>query len=337
LELPDLRGREAILEVHLKRVQKEDDLDVNLVARMTAGASGAQLANIVNEAALRAVRMARNVVTTTDLTESVETIIAGPERKNAILSEKEKRIVAYHEIGHALVAAKQSGSAPVQKITIVPRTSGALGYTMQVEENEKSLISKEDAFQRLEVLCGGRAAEEVVFNMATTGAANDIEKATDIARNMVTRYGMSENFGMMALETGGNTYLGHAGQSTCSPETVRLVDEEIRDIIAEAHRRATTVLMGNREKMDDLAEYLLEKEVVDEKAARVETMILGLRLLQGVSRSRFKCRHNIDCVDVFGEEIAYFEKSGLLECSEDAVRLSSRGLDFADLVVRAFL
>lgn len=262
LELPDLRGREAILEVHLKRVQKEDDLDVNLVARMTAGASGAQLANIVNEAALRAVRMARNVVTTTDLTESVETIVAGPERKNAILSEKEKRIVAYHEIGHALVAAKQSGSAPVQKITIVPRTSGALGYTMQVEENEKSLISKEDAFQRLEVLCGGRAAEEVVFNMATTGAANDIEKATDIARNMVTRYGMSENFGMMALETGGNTYLGHAGQSTCSPETVRLVDEEIRDIIAEAHRRATTVLMGNREKMDDLAEYLLEKETI---------------------------------------------------------------------------
>ncbi|NLL64115.1 MAG: ATP-dependent zinc metalloprotease FtsH, partial [Ruminococcaceae bacterium] len=238
LELPDLRGREAILEVHLKRIQKQDDLDINLVARMTAGASGAQLANIVNEAALRAVRMGRNIVTTADLTESVETIIAGPERKNAILSEEEKRIVAYHEIGHALVAAKQKGSAPVQKITIVPRTSGALGYTMQVEEDEKSLVSKEDAYRQLEVLCGGRAAEEVVFNIATTGASNDIERATDIARNMVTRYGMSDNFGMMALETGGNTYLGHAGQSTCSPETARLVDEEIRNIIAEAHRGA---------------------------------------------------------------------------------------------------
>ncbi|HHW93977.1 MAG TPA: ATP-dependent zinc metalloprotease FtsH [Clostridiaceae bacterium] len=262
LELPDLRGREAILHVHLKRVKKQYDLDVNLVARMTAGASGAQLANIVNEAALRAVRMGRNAVTTEDLTESVETIIAGAEKKNAILSEEEKRIVAYHEIGHALVAAMQSGAAPVQKITIVPRTSGALGYTMQVDEDEKSLISKEDAYQRLEVLCGGRAAEEVVFNVATTGAANDIERATDIARNMVTRYGMSENFGMMALETGGNTYLGHGGQSTCSPETARLVDEEIRDIIAKAHRRATAILKENREKMDELADYLLEKETI---------------------------------------------------------------------------
>lgn len=262
LELPDLKGREAILRVHLRRVQKQDDLDINLVARMTAGASGAQLANIVNEAALRAVRMGRNIVTTTDLTESVETIIAGPERKNAILSEEEKRIVAYHEIGHALVAAKQKGSAPVQKITIVPRTSGALGYTMQVEEDEKSLVSKEDAYRQLEVLCGGRAAEEVVFNIATTGAANDIERATDIARNMVTRYGMSENFGMMALETGGNTYLGHGGQTTCSPETARLVDEEICDIIADAHGRATAILVQNREKMDELAEYLLEKETI---------------------------------------------------------------------------
>ncbi len=265
LELPDLKGREAILQVHLKRIQKQDDLDINLVARMTAGASGAQLANIANEAALRAVRMGRSYVTTEDLSESVETIIAGPERKNAILSEEEKRIVAYHEIGHALVAAKQKGSAPVQKITIVPRTSGALGYTMQVEEDEKSLVSKEDAFRQLEVLCGGRAAEEVVFNIATTGASNDIERATDIARNMVTRYGMSDNFGMMALETGGNTYLGHAGQSTCSPETARLVDEEVRNIIAEAHRRATNVLMENRKKMDDLAEYLLEKETITGK------------------------------------------------------------------------
>ncbi len=191
VELPDLKGREAILEVHLKKIKKEENIDVNLIARMTAGASGAQLANIVNEAALRAVRLDKNLVTTEDLGESVETIIAGAEKKNAILSEEEKRIVAYHEIGHALVAAKQSGSAPVQKITIVPRTSGALGYTMQVEEDEKSLISKKDAYQKLEVLCGGRAAEDVVFNMITTGASNDIEKATELARNMVTRYGMS--------------------------------------------------------------------------------------------------------------------------------------------------
>ena len=221
MELPDLIGREDILKVHLKNVKTDSNIDVNLIARMTAGASGAQLANIVNEAALRSVRIGNNVVTTTDLVESVETVIAGAEKKNAILSEEEKRIVAYHEIGHALVAAKQTDSAPVQKITIVPRTSGALGYTMQVDEGEKSLVSKKDAYQRLEVLCGGRAAEEVVFNSITTGASNDIEKATEIARNMVTRYGMSENFGMMALETGGNAYLGQRGQSNCSPETAR--------------------------------------------------------------------------------------------------------------------
>ncbi|NMA94053.1 MAG: AAA family ATPase, partial [Clostridiales bacterium] len=262
LELPDLKGREAILRVHLRNIKTEDNIDVNLVARMTAGASGAQLANIVNEAALRAVRMGSPLVSTTDLVESIETIIAGAEKKNAILSKEEKRIVAYHEIGHALVAAMQSGSAPVQKITIVPRTSGALGYTMQVEEDEKSLYSKDDAHKQLQVLCGGRAAEELVFDIVTTGASNDIEKATELARNMVTRYGMSENFGMMALQSGGNRYLGEAGQSTCSPETARLVDMEIRDIIADAHKEATRILSENREKMDELAEFLLDKETI---------------------------------------------------------------------------
>ncbi len=262
VELPDLLGRKAILEVHLKKIKTAENIDVNLIARMTAGASGAQLANIVNEAALRAVRMNNNLVTTEDLVESVEVIIAGAERKNAILSEEEKRIVAYHEIGHALVAAKQSNSAPVQKITIVPRTSGALGYTMQVEEDEKSLYSKEDAYQKLEVLCGGRAAEEIVFDIITTGASNDIEKATEIARNMVTRYGMSETFGMMALQTGGNSYLNEPGRMNCSSETARLVDEEVRNIIAKAHSNAKKILQENREKMDELAKYLIEKETI---------------------------------------------------------------------------
>lgn len=262
LELPDLIGREAILNVHLKKIKTNGKIDVNYIARMTAGASGGQLANIVNEAALRAVHLGNDYVTTGDLEESVEVIIAGAEKKNAILSEEEKRIVAYHEIGHALVAAKQTGSAPVQKITIVPRTSGALGYTMQVDEEEKALLSKTDAHQKIEVLCGGRAAEEIVFNIVTTGASNDIERATDIARKMVTVYGMSDNFGMMALETGGNNYLGNQGKSTCSPETARLVDEEIRDIIAGAHCRATEVLQENRETMDRLAEFLLEEETI---------------------------------------------------------------------------
>ena len=262
VELPDLMGREAILNVHLRKIKLGEDIDVNLIARMTAGASGAQLANIVNEAALRAVRMGKDHVTTSDLAESVETIIAGAEKKNAILSEEEKRIVAYHEIGHALVAAKQSGAAPVQKITIVPRTSGALGYTMQVEEDDKYLVSKTDAYQKIEVLCGGRAAEEVVFNSITTGASNDIERATEIARNMVTRYGMSDNFGMMALQTGGNSYLGEPGRSTCSPETARLVDEEIKEIIAKAYKRAKDILVENRDKLDELAEFLLEKETI---------------------------------------------------------------------------
>lgn len=265
MELPDLIGREAILNVHLEKVNKEENIDVNLIARMTAGASGAELANIVNEAALRAVRNETNCVTTKDLEESVEVIIAGAVRKNAILSKEEKKIVAYHEIGHALVAAKQTGTAPVQKITIVPRTSGALGYVMQVDSEEKNLISKEDAKQRLAILCGGRAAEEVVFNSITTGASNDIEKATEIARSMVTRYGMSNEFGMMALQTGGNTYLGHSGESTVSPETARLVDIEVRDMIKEAHKKATEILLENREKMDELAKFLLEKETITGK------------------------------------------------------------------------
>jgi cell division protease FtsH len=265
MELPDLIGREAILNVHLEKVNKEENIDVNLIARMTAGASGAELANIVNEAALRAVRNETNCVTTKDLEESVEVIIAGAVRKNAILSKEEKKIVAYHEIGHALVAAKQTGTAPVQKITIVPRTSGALGYVMQVDSEEKNLISKEDAKQRLAILCGGRAAEEIVFNSITTGASNDIEKATEIARSMVTRYGMSDKFGMMALQTGGNTYLGHSGESTVSPETARLVDIEVRDMIKEAHKKATEILLENREKMDELAKFLLEKETITGK------------------------------------------------------------------------
>ena len=265
MELPDLIGREAILNVHLEKVNKEENIDVNLIARMTAGASGAELANIVNEAALRAVRNETNCVTTKDLEESVEVIIAGAVRKNAILSKEEKKIVAYHEIGHALVAAKQTGTAPVQKITIVPRTSGALGYVMQVDSEEKNLISKEDAKQRLAILCGGRAAEEIVFNSITTGASNDIEKATEIARSMVTRYGMSNEFGMMALQTGGNTYLGHSGESTVSPETARLVDIEVRDMIKEAHKKATEILLENREKMNELAEFLLEKETITGK------------------------------------------------------------------------
>lgn len=265
MELPDLIGREAILNVHLEKVNKEENIDVNLIARMTAGASGAELANIVNEAALRAVRNETNCVTTKDLEESVEVIIAGAVRKNAILSKEEKKIVAYHEIGHALVAAKQTGTAPVQKITIVPRTSGALGYVMQVDSEEKNLISKEDAKQRLAILCGGRAAEEIVFNSITTGASNDIEKATEIARSMVTRYGMSDEFGMMALQTGGNTYLGHSGESTVSPETARLVDIEVRDMIKEAHKKATEILLENREKMDELAKFLLEKETITGK------------------------------------------------------------------------
>ncbi len=264
VELPDLQDRISIMKVHMRGVKVEGEIDYKLIARMTAGASGAEMANIVNEAALRAVRFGRQAVTTADLEESVETVIAGQQKKNAILSDKEKKIVSYHEIGHALVAAKQTGSAPVQKITIVPRTSGALGYTMQVEAEEKSLMSRRDARNQLEVLAGGRAAEEVVFgdDEVTTGASNDIEKATKLARQMITKYGMSERFGMMALETGGSQYLGGDGQLNCSAETAKLIDEEVQDLIAQAQERAREILRENRVKLDELADFLLEKETI---------------------------------------------------------------------------
>ncbi len=265
VELPDLEGRRAILKVHLKRVKADDSIDDSLVARMTAGASGAQIANIVNEAALRAVRFNHAVVTGDDLIESIEVVIAGHQKKNAILSDEEKRIVSYHEIGHALVAAMQSGSAPVEKITIVPRTSGALGYTMQVEQGEKSLYTKGDAVQKIEVLCGGRAAEEVVFGQITTGASNDIERATQIARRMITQYGMSDTFGMMALETAGNQYLGGGSSLMCSPETSKQIDDEVRDLIKGAYQSAKQMLLDQQEKLDELAAYLLEKETITGK------------------------------------------------------------------------
>lgn len=267
VELPDLQDRIAIMKVHMRGVKVDGDIDYNLIARMTAGASGAEMANIVNEAALRAVRMGRQAVTTADLEESVETVIAGQQKKNAILSDREKKIVSYHEIGHALVAAKQSGSAPVTKITIVPRTSGALGYTMQVESEEKSLMSRRDALNQLEVLAGGRAAEEVVFgeNEITTGASNDIEKATKLARQMITKYGMSEHFGMMAMETSGSQYLGGDGQLVASEETSKLIDEEVRTMINNAQTNARKVLEDNREKLDELADFLLDKETITGK------------------------------------------------------------------------
>lgn len=262
VELPDLQDRIALMKVHMRKVKHAEDIDYSLIARMTAGASGADMANIVNEAALRAVRMGREFVTTADLEESIETVIAGQQKKNAILSDQEKEIVAYHEIGHALVAANQTGAAPVQKITIIPRTSGALGYTMQVEEEEKSLMSKRDALNRLEVLCGGRAAEEIVFNEITTGAANDIEKVTQLARQMVTQYGMSERFGMMALETSGSQYLGGEGRLSCSSETAKEIDEEVLALIQKSQDNARDILMANRDKLDQLAAHLIEKETI---------------------------------------------------------------------------
>jgi cell division protease FtsH len=262
VELPDLQDRIALMKVHMRKVKHAEDIDYSLIARMTAGASGADMANIVNEAALRAVRMGREFVTTTDLEESIETVIAGQQKKNAILSDQEKEIVAYHEIGHALVAANQTGAAPVQKITIIPRTSGALGYTMQVEEEEKSLLSKRDALNRLEVLCGGRAAEEIVFNEITTGAANDIEKVTQLARQMVTQYGMSERFGMMALETSGSQYLGGEGRLSCSSETAKEIDEEVLALIQKSQDNARDILMANRDKLDQLTAHLIEKETI---------------------------------------------------------------------------
>jgi len=261
-ELPDLQGREAILKVHAVKVKTDDNIDYNAIARATAGASGAELANIINEGALRAVRNGRKIVSQEDLEASVEVVIAGYERKNAVISQKEKEIIAYHEIGHALVAAMQKDSAPVHKITIIPRTSGALGYTMQVDEGEKFLMSKEEAFARIATLTGGRSAEELIFNTCTSGASNDIEKATKIARAMVTCYGMSDKFDMVALETVNNQYLGGDASLACSPETATKIDEEVKNIIKSAHEKAVRILSENSVKLHELAQYLLEKETI---------------------------------------------------------------------------
>lgn len=261
MDLPDLEGRKAILNVHLKKV-KHDSIDLDIVARATAGSSGAELANIVNEAALRAVRMGRTLVTTSDLEESVETVIAGAQRKGKVLSTDEKKIVAYHEIGHALVAAMQSHSAPVHKITIIPRTSGALGYTMQVDSGEQVLQSKEDLFNRIATLTGGRAAEEIVCNTVTTGASNDIEQATRLARAMVTRYGMSGKYDMMVLETVNNAYLGGDTSLTCSTDTAADIDQEVLRMIKEAHDKARKIISENMEIMHEAAAFLMEKETI---------------------------------------------------------------------------
>lgn len=262
VELPDLAGREAILRVHAKKIKLGQDVDFNAIARATSGASGAELANMVNEGALRAVRCGRNYVTQNDLEESVEVVIAGYQRKNAVISPKEKEIIAYHEIGHALVAAKQTDSAPVHKITIIPRTSGALGYTMQVDEEEKVLLSKEEAFNKIVTYTGGRAAEELVFGTCTSGASNDIEQATRLARAMVTRFGMSQNFDMMALETVTNQYLGGDSTLMCSEETASKVDEEVLAIIRNAHSKAVELIRENMVKMHELAQVLLDKETI---------------------------------------------------------------------------
>lgn len=262
VELPDLKGRVAILKVHGKNVKLADNVDFDAVGRATAGASGADLANIVNEAALRAVRQGRNIVSQADLEESVEVVIAGYQRKDAVVSENERRIVAYHEVGHALVAACQTNSAPVHKITIIPRTSGALGYTMQVESGERFLMSKEEALNKIATFTGGRAAEEFMFGSITTGAANDIEQATKIARAMVTRYGMSSQFGMVALETVNNQYLGGDTSMVCSPETARLVDEEVIRIVKEQYDKAMGILKANAGKLNEISAYLLERETI---------------------------------------------------------------------------
>lgn len=262
VELPDLNGRIAILKVHARDVKMSGDIDFEVIARATSGASGAELANIINEAALRAVKLGRDTVIQEDLEESVETVIAGYQRKGAVVSPEEKRIVAYHEIGHALVAAKQSNSAPVHKITIVPRTSGALGYTMQVEEGEKLLMTKEEAFNKIATLTGGRAAEAVIFGSITTGASNDIEQATRLARAMITRYGMSDDFGMVALETVNNQYLGGDTSLACSAETAAKIDRDVVAMIGDAYKKAEAIIKENRTAMDALAAYLLEKETI---------------------------------------------------------------------------
>ena len=262
VELPDLKGREAILQVHAKKIKVAEDVDFNKVARMASGASGAELANIVNEAALRAVRDGRRFATQADLEESIEVVIAGYQKKNAIMTDEEKKIVSYHEIGHALVAAMQTHSAPVQKITIVPRTSGALGYTMQVEEGNHYLMSKAEMENKIATLTGGRAAEEVVFHSVTTGASNDIEQATKLARAMITRYGMSDDFDMVALETVTNQYLGGDASLACSAETQTKIDQRVVELVKKQHEKAVNILTENRAKLDELAQYLYEKETI---------------------------------------------------------------------------
>lgn len=261
-ELPDMAGREAILKVHARKIKTDADIDFAVIARATSGASGAELANIVNEAALRAVRSGRRSVTQTDLEESVEVVIAGYERKNAVISQNERKIVAYHEIGHAIVAAVQKNSAPVHKITIIPRTSGALGYTMQIDEGEKFLMTKEEALAKITVLTGGRAAEELIFGTCTSGASNDIEKATKLARSMITRFGMSEKFGMVALETVNDRYLGDDTSLVCSQKTAYMIDNEVKKIIKICHEKAAEILSGKIEKLRELSEFLLERETI---------------------------------------------------------------------------
>ena len=262
VELPDLKGREEILKVHAKKIKVSDDVDFSKIARMASGASGAELANIVNEAALRAVRDNRKFATQSDMEESIEVVIAGYQKKNAILTDHEKLVVAYHEIGHALVAAKQTNSAPVQKITIIPRTSGALGYTMQVEEGNRYLMTKEELETKIATYTGGRAAEEVIFGSVTTGASNDIEQATKLARAMIARYGMSEDFGMVALETVSNQYLGGDASLACSAETQTAVDRQVIALVKEQHDKAVKILEENREKLVELSEYLYQKETI---------------------------------------------------------------------------
>lgn len=262
VELPDLAGREAILKVHAKKIKKDANIDYNAIARATAGASGADLANMVNEGALRAVRQGRSEMTQEDLEESVEVVLAGYERKNMVISPKEKEMIAYHEVGHALVAAMQSDSAPVHKITIIPRTSGALGYTMQVDEEEKFLMSQEEAYQKIVTFTGGRSAEELIFNTRTSGASNDIEQATKIARAMITRFGMSDKFGMVAMESVTNQYLGGDTSLQVSPDTAHLIDQEVEKLIAKAHNQAITILKENMEALHEISRYLLNKETI---------------------------------------------------------------------------
>lgn len=262
VELPDLKGREAILKVHASKIKVSDDIDFNRIARMASGASGAELANIVNEAALRAVRDGRKCASQADLEESIEVVIAGYQKKNAILTDREKRIVAYHEIGHALVAAKQTNTAPVQKITIVPRTSGALGYTMQVEEGNHYLMSQEEIENKIATYTGGRVAEDIVFGDITTGASNDIEQATKLARAMITRYGMHDDFGMVAMETVNNQYLGGDTSLACSPETQTMIDKAVIELVQKQYEKAKQILIENRSKLDELSQYLYENETI---------------------------------------------------------------------------